>query len=95
MNYIIPGIPPPIGIAGVSSLILEMNPKLKPSDLKEYLQSISNNDLYVTLNNNDWTNRRSLWGGTTRFLYNAFAKSQTSKISGEIELKGGIQFKVV
>ena len=82
-------------VAGVSALILEMNPKLKPSDLKQYLQNISNSDLYVTLNNNDWTNRRSLWGGDTRFLYNAFGKSQTSKISGEIELKGGIEFKVV
>lgn len=82
-------------VAGVSALILEMNPKLKPADLKSYLQNISNSDLYVTLNNNDWTNRRSLWGGATRFLYNAFGKSQTSKISGGIELKGGIQFKVV
>jgi subtilisin family serine protease len=82
-------------VAGVSALILEMNPKLTPSDLKSYLQNISNSDLYVTLNNNDWTNRRSLWGGDTRFLYNAFGKSQTSKISGELELKGGIEFKVV
>jgi subtilisin family serine protease len=82
-------------VAGVSSLILEMNPKLKPSDLKTYLQNSSNSDLYINLNNNDWTNRRNLWGGASQFLYNRFAKSQTSKISGEIELKGGIQFKVV
>jgi subtilisin family serine protease len=82
-------------VAGVSSLILEMNPKLKPSDLKTYLQNSSNSDLYINLNNNDWTNRRNLWGGASQFLYNRFAKSQTSKISGEIELKGGIEFKVV
>ncbi len=82
-------------VVGVSALILEMNPKLKPSDLKNYLQNISNGDLYATLNNNDWANRRNLWGGASRMLYNRFAKSQTSKISGEIELKGGIQFKVV
>jgi subtilisin family serine protease len=82
-------------VAGVSALILEMNPKLTPSDLKSYLQNTSNSDLYINLNNNDWTNRRNLWGGSSRFLCNRFAKSQTSKISGEIELKGGIQFKVV
>jgi len=81
-------------VVGVSALILEMNPKLKPADLKNYLQNTSNGDLYATLNNNDWSNRRSIWGGTTRMLYNRFAKSQTSKISGEIELKGGIRFKL-
>ena len=82
-------------VAGVTALILEMNPKLKPSDLKSYLQNTSNSDLYINLNNNDWSNRRNLWGGTSIFLYNRFAQSQTSKISGEIELKGGIEFKVV
>ena len=82
-------------VVGVSALILEMNPKLKPSDLKTYLQNVSNSDLYINLNNNDWTNRRNLWGGASRFLYNTFGKSQTSKISGELELKGGIEFKVV
>ena len=81
-------------VAGVSALILQMNPKMKPSELKSYLISNSNGDLYANLNNNDWSNRRSLWGGTAALLYNKFSKSQTSRISGGIELKGGIRFKL-
>jgi subtilisin family serine protease len=81
-------------VAGVSALILQMNPKLKPSELKTYLLNNSNGDIYATLNNNDWSNRRSLWGGVTRFLYNKFGISQASRISGDLTFKGGFIFKV-
>ena len=82
-------------VAGVSALVLQINPKMSPSELKEFLIGNSNGDIYATLNNNDWSNRRSLWGGVTRYLFNKFNKSQASKISGDITFKNGIQFKVV
>lgn len=81
-------------VAGVSALILQINPKMTPSELKSYLISNSNGNLYSTLSNNDWTNRRSLWGGFPRFLYNKFSKSQSSQIKGELSFNGGFVFKV-
>ena len=78
----------------LSLIILQLNPKMTPSELKEYLLNNSNGDLYATLNNNDWTNRRSLWGGTARYLYNKFNKSQASRISGDLTFSGGFIFKV-
>ena len=81
-------------VAGVAALILQLNPRMKPNELKEYLLNNSNGDLYANLNNNDWTNRRSLWGGTARYLYNKFNKSQASRISGDLTFSGGFIFKV-
>ena len=81
-------------VAGVAALILQVNPKMKPSELKNYLLNNSNGDIYATLNNNDWTNRRSLWGGVTRYLFNKFNKSQASRISGDLKFSGGFIFKV-
>lgn len=81
-------------VAGVVALILQVNPKMSPIEVKNYLLNNSNGDLYATLNNNDWTNRRSLLGGNARYLYNKFNKSQASKISGDLTFRGGFIFKV-
>jgi len=82
-------------VCGLAALILEINPKIKPSELKEFIINNSNGDLYSNLNNNDWGNRRSLWGGSSRYLFNKYNKSQTSKIGGGITFKGGLIFKVI
>jgi subtilisin family serine protease len=82
-------------VAGVAALLYEINPGASVSDIKNSLLLNSNGDLYATLNNNDWSSRRSLLGGTTRVLFNKFGKSQTSKIAGDLTFKGGINIKMV
>ena len=81
-------------VVGVAALILQMNPKMRPSELKSYLINNSNGDLYANLNNNDWTSRRSLWGGTAAVLYNKFSKTQAAAIRGDLTFKNGFIFKV-
>ena len=82
-------------VAGVAALLLEINPKAKPKDIKNSLILNSNGDIYSTLGNNDWSSRRSIWGGTPSVLWNKFGKSQTSRITGGLTFKGGINIKMV
>jgi subtilisin family serine protease len=80
-------------VCGLCALFLEANPKATPAQIKESLLANSTGDIYSTLANNAWTDRRSLLGGAPRVLYNKF-NSAESKITGEFELRGPISIKV-
>jgi subtilisin family serine protease len=79
-------------VAGVVALMLEANPKATPASIKTALLANSTGDMYSTFSNNNWTDRRNVWGGSPRVLYNKFNAAE-SKISGEIVLNGGVVIK--
>jgi subtilisin family serine protease len=79
-------------VVGVIALLLEMNPKATPSIAKTALLANSTGDMYSTFSNNNWTDRRNVWGGTPRVLYNKFNAAE-SKVTGEFELRGAISLK--
>ncbi len=79
-------------VVGVLALMLEVNPKTLPSAIKSALLANSTGDMYSTFSNNNWTDRRNVWGGTPRVLYNKF-NSAESRITGEFEFRGGISLK--
>jgi len=79
-------------VAGVCALMLEANPKLTPSQLKLSLLANAGTALYDTGVNNDWTDNRSLKGGTVKFLYNKFNSEKTFSVSNITF--SGIGFKI-
>ena len=55
-------------VAGVACLLLQMNPKLTPAQLKTKLIERAGTAFYDTGVNNDWSNFRSLKGGDNYYL---------------------------
>ncbi len=80
-------------VAGVAALLLQLNPKMTPAQVKASLLVNAGTVLYDTGVNNDWTNNRSLKGGTTKILYNKYNSNKTFSIGG-IAFSGGISFRL-
>jgi len=56
-------------VAGVSALVLQLNPTYTPAQVKASLTSNATATIYTTGLNNDWSSTRSLLGSSQYFLY--------------------------
>jgi subtilisin family serine protease len=79
-------------VAGVCALFLEANPRLTPAQLKSAILANAGTAIYDTGVNNDWTNYRSLKGGSLKVLYNKFNSEKT--FSATNISFSGIGFKI-
>ena len=79
-------------VAGVCALFLEANPRLTPAQLKSAILANAGTAIYDTGVNNDWTNYRSLKGGTLKVLYNKFNSEKT--FSATNVTFSGVAFKI-
>jgi subtilisin family serine protease len=68
-------------VAGVCALILEQNPKLTPAQVKSALLGMAGDAIYDTGTNNDWSNNRSLKGGSKKVLFNKANSPQTMSVT--------------
>lgn len=70
-------------VAGVAALIAQVNPQITPAEMKEYLVTKfgQTGDIYTSGQNNDFSNSRSLWGGSDVMLYNPFNTPTAYKIT--------------
>jgi len=70
-------------VAGVAALIAQVNPQITPAEMKEYLVTKfgQTGDIYTSGQSNDYSNSRSLWGGSDVMLYNPFNTSTAYKIT--------------
>jgi subtilisin family serine protease len=59
-------------VAGVSAMILQLNPTYTPAQVKSALIAQATATIYTTGLSNDWTDTRSLQGGSQRFLHANF-----------------------
>ena len=78
-------------VAGVAALLLEANPKMTPAQIKSAILNNAGTVLYSTGNNNDWTNNRSIKGGSAKILYNKFNSPTTLTVGGVV--MSGISFQ--
>ena len=79
-------------VAGVCALFLEANPRLRPAQLKSAILANAGTAIYDTGVNNDWTNYRSLKGGSLKVLYNKFNSEKT--FSATNVTFSGVAFKI-
>jgi subtilisin family serine protease len=79
-------------VTGVCALLLEVNPRLTPAQIKSALLANAGTAIYDTGVNNDWTNYRSLKGGTAKVLYNKFTSEKT--LSATNVTFSGVGFKL-
>jgi subtilisin family serine protease len=70
-------------VAGVCALILQLNPGVSPIQLKNNLISVAGSSMYESGLDNDWSDRRSLYGGEPNVLYNRFNQDISTLVSGE------------
>jgi subtilisin family serine protease len=68
-------------VAGVAALILELYPNWSPAQVKQWLLDNAGTTILNTGTGNDWTNYRSLKGGSAKVLHNPFTKSEPVTIS--------------
>jgi subtilisin family serine protease len=68
-------------VAGVAALILELYPNWSPAQVKQWLLDNAGTAILNTGTGNDWTNYRSLKGGSAKVLHNPFTKSEPATIS--------------
>lgn len=80
-------------VCGVGALILQMYPYLTTSQLKEYLLNNSTSAMYTTGLDNDYTNSRSIKGGSTKFLYFKFGAASSIQLTN-FSLPAGLTFRV-
>jgi hypothetical protein len=59
-------------VAGVSAMILQLNPTYTPAQVKSALIAQATATIYTTGLSNDWSDTRSLQGGSQRFLHANF-----------------------
>ena len=59
-------------IAGLAAIFLQLNPHATPAQLKQWLISNSQPNLYDTLQNNDYQTYTSIWGGANRMIWNPY-----------------------
>ena len=59
-------------VAGVSAMVLQLNPTYTPAQVKSALIAQATATIYTTGLNNDWSDTRSLQGGSQRFLHANF-----------------------
>ena len=77
-------------VAGVAALLLEINPGASPSQIKTSLLANAGTQIYTSLSGSDWTNRRSLYGGEARVLYNKFNQDVSTNVTGEFVNFAGV-----
>jgi len=70
-------------IAGVCALLLQLNPFATPNQIKNNLINLAGSAIYETEFDDDWTDRRSLYGGDNVVLYNRFNEDVSAVVSGE------------
>lgn len=73
-------------VAGFAALVLQMNPRLTPNLLKQYIinKSVSS-VIYDTGLDNDWsTSFTSLKGGPNKFLFSPISIAEDENISGDL-----------
>jgi subtilisin family serine protease len=69
-------------VAGISALILELYPNWKPSQIKKWLLDNAGTAILNTGTETDWTNDRSLKGGTSKVLHIPFTNPTPVSVSG-------------
>jgi subtilisin family serine protease len=77
-------------VSGVCALLLQLNPTTSPNRIKNFIIQNSGNYIYSSLLNNDWSNRRSLYGGQSRVLYNKFNEDVSTTVRGGFVKFAGI-----
>lgn len=70
-------------VAGVCALLLQLNPSATPTQIKNNLINLAGSAIYKTDFDDDWTDRRSLYGGDAVVLYNRFNEDVSTRVSGE------------
>lgn len=73
-------------VCGFGALLLQLNPKLTPAQLKARVLEESKAVVHTTGLDNDYTNSRSISNGEPRFLFQKFSGSQPYTSSGGITL---------
>ena len=68
-------------VAGVSALVLQLNPSYTPAQVKASLTSNATATIYTTGLNNDWSSNRSLLGSSQYFLYANYQSAATTTTS--------------
>jgi subtilisin family serine protease len=71
-------------VAGVAALMLQLDPKLTPAQLKAKIVSDSRTVMYSTNLDNDYTDNRSISDGEPKFLYQKYNSSQPYNMSGGV-----------
>jgi subtilisin family serine protease len=56
-------------VAGMIACLLQAHPTWTPTQVMNWFQNNSQDKIYSTGNNNDYTTTNSLWGGTQRVAY--------------------------
>jgi subtilisin family serine protease len=74
-------------VAGLGALFMQINPHATPAQLKSWLLSQSKSVIYSTGLDNDYTNSRSIKGGTNRFMFNLFNAANPIKFNSAVQLK--------
>jgi subtilisin family serine protease len=74
-------------VAGVVSLYLQLNPWSTPTQVKSWLASHAQNVIYETGSDSDYTNNRSLWGASNRFLYVPFNSPYPLESTGTVGIQ--------
>lgn len=69
-------------VVGVIACYLELEPSSTPSQVKSWIERNAGTALYDTGVDNDWTDFRSLKGGTVRHLFQPFFKAKPLKLKG-------------
>jgi subtilisin family serine protease len=71
-------------VAGFAALMLQLDPKLTPAQLKAKIVSDSRTVMYSTNLDDDYTDNRSISDGEPKFLYQKYNNSQPYNISGGV-----------
>jgi subtilisin family serine protease len=74
-------------VCGVGALLLQLYPHATPEQLKNLIVNNCTTDiLYSTGLDNDYTDERSLRGGTNKLLFNSFSNDVAVTMTGNITL---------
>jgi subtilisin family serine protease len=78
-------------VCGVGALYLQMNPGIKPEQMKMWFTNVTatTSVIYTTNTSNDYTTTRSLLGAPNKFLYNPFGIESDGSMSGAVTLTNG------
>lgn len=74
-------------VAGLSSLFLQANPHATPAQVKSWVLSQSLPVIYTTGLDNDYTDARSIKGGSNRFMFNPFNSETPIRINSAVQLR--------
>jgi serine protease len=69
-------------IAGMLALYLQVNSHATPAQCQAWIQSKTVNQVFTTESETDYTNNRSVWGGTTQLFILPFGQSRSLNIQG-------------